>query len=187
MKKLLLIFIAIFSIAGAQAQVSYPSNFSHLSPDVYKVQMLNTSNTIPNAVLDTATDGTALYLTVAKRVTSTGLSTAYPIYENVTMSVIISGIKVSGTLAGTLSLQESFDGVVWGPVRNATQVPVATLTGSTTTTYSNGDSYTLTDVATTVSYSWDLLYRFAPYYRVKVLGSGTQTSSWRSWLCFSRK
>jgi hypothetical protein len=186
MKRLLFILMAVFSITGAQAQVTYPSNFTKLTAGTFRTQLLNTSSTIPNAVLDTQTNSTALYLTVAKR-TSTNLATAYPIFADATMSFIVSGIKISGTLAGTLSLEESFDGTIYGPVRNATQVPVSTLTGTTTTTYSNSDAYTVVDGAAVISYSWDLPYRYAPYYRVKIVAGGTQTSSWRAWLCFSGK
>jgi hypothetical protein len=186
MKRLFALSVAIFSLFSVSAQVVYPSPITQLAPNIYRGQMLNTSNTHVGQRNDTATDGTALYLYTCK-IASTGLPVAYPLLEGGTLSILVSGIKVSGTAAGSISLQESYDGTNWAPVRGSAQVPVSTSVGTVTTTYVNQDAFTITDVSTQQSYSWDLPTFGAPYYRVKVLGSGTQTSSWKAWFCFKRK
>lgn len=186
MKRLIALSAAIFSLFSASAQVTYPDPIVRLAPNVYRGQMLNTSNTHVGQRNDTATNSTALYLYTCK-IASTGLPAAYPLLEGGTLSILVSGIKVSGTAAGSISLEESFDGTNFAPVRGSAQVPVATTSGTVTTTYTNQDAFTITDVATQQSYSWDLPTFSAPYYRVKVAGSGTQTSSWKAWFCFRRK
>lgn len=180
-----LLVACLLSFTGF-AQQAYPSNFTRLAPNKFKAQLINTSNTLPNAVLDTATDATALYLTVAKKNTS-NLGVAYPLLEGGKATIIVTGVKISGTVAGTVSVEQSFDGTIWAPYKRAIAVPVSTTTGTVTTTYASGDAFTLTDVSTTQAASFEIPELNAPYLRVKVGGTGTQTSSWRAYICLTRK
>lgn len=185
MKKILFVFIALLALTQAQGQTNpYPSPIAMPAPNVFRAQMLNVSNTIPNAVLDTATDATALYLTLAKR-TSTGLATAYPLYRSGSLSITVTGVKISGTPAGSITVEQSYDGSVWAPIHYATAVPLSSLTStSVTTTYTSSDVFTITNVATVQANSWDFPKKYAPYLRVKIAGTGTQTSSWRAFFTF---
>lgn len=186
MKFITSLLVACLLCFTGMAQQAYPSNFTKLAPNKFRAQLINTSNALPNAVLDTATDATALYLTVAKRNTS-NLGVAYPLLEGGKATVIVTGVKISGTVAGTISLEQSFDGTIWAPYKNSLQVPVSTTTGTVTTTYGTNDAYTMQNVSTVQSTSIEVPELNAPYLRVKVGGSGTQSSSWRAYICLTRK
>lgn len=185
MKKILFVFMAFLALTQAQGQ-TYPLPITAIAPNLFRGQMLNTSNTLPNAVLDTATNATALYLYIAKRVTSTGLATAYPLFKSGSLTIAVTGIKISGTVAGTITVEQSSDGTIWAPIRYTTSVPISSLTStSVTTTYLSTDVFTLTDVATVQANSWDYVKKpILPYLRVKIAGTGTQTSSWRAFFVF---
>lgn len=187
MKRIFTFLLALCITASAIAQITLPSNFTALSPNKYRAQLINLSNTLPNAVLDTATDATALYLTVAKK-NASNLGVIYPLYDaDASLSILATGVKISGTLAGTVSLEQSFDGTNWAPVTLSWEVPRTSVVGATTTTYTSKDVLPLSDVSTVQSIAWNIPYISAAYYRVKVGGTGTQTSSWKAYLQLNRK
>lgn len=99
------------------------------------------------AVLDTVTNSTAHYL-VTGRVS--GVAT--------TVAIHFTALEISGTTAGTATLEASIDGTTWYPYYD-----------SRDSTY----SFTLTDVATAQNYRWLVFTGGDEYYRVKVVGSGT--------------
>lgn len=66
--------------------------------------------------------------------------------------------EISGTTAGTITLEASQDGTTWGPYYD-----------SKDSVYSK----TLTDVTTAQVYRWDLTNSSDTYYRIKWVGSGT--------------
>jgi hypothetical protein len=90
-------------------------------------------------------------------------------YKDVT-NITVASIEVTGTTAGTLTLEASMDGTNWYNVYN-----------STDTTY----SFALSDVTTSQVYRWQLLGVANKYYRVKSTGSGspsyTTTAKIESW------
>lgn len=188
MKKLLL-FIAVICSFSSFAQPGKPPA-PNTAPNAYvwTGQMLNTANTYVGSRLDTATNSTPLYLSVCQTAT-TGLPVVYPLFGSGTMSFLLTGIKISGTPAGTAILEESYDGVIYGPVHTSNNgLPATATTGTVTTTYTNTtpDVLTIANVATVQGITLNLPTNPAPFYRWNITGSGTQTSSWRGFWCFTR-
>lgn len=194
MKSLFALLISILLVAGANAQTfNYPAPITQSAPGVVYGQMLNTSNTYVGSRNDTATNSTALYLYVCKIATS-GLPVAYPLYAKGSISFNVSGIKITGNPAGSLSVEQSFDGTNWAPVKTTpTIASISTdsvgviYTTLATYTYNSFDLYSIQDVAGTQSYSFNIGEKHVAYYRIKVGVSGTQTSSWKAWFCLISK
>jgi len=135
MKKVLL-FIALVLALAVQTQAQRIS--------VPPTDM--TSNTY-GKTSDTVTSATAKYL----------VSAALPATTEVTISAVFT--KISGTVAGTASLEASVDGTNWFTInRSNTDTGVGT--------------FTLTDVAGQTK-SWTLSSPTVRYVRLKTVGSGT--------------
>ena len=83
-------------------------------------------------------------------------------YKNVTIQMLVT--EISGTTAGTVTLQGSLDGTNWDTATDATSVP-------TITTKSPAD------VTTTQSFTWKY-YNGSPYsyYRISYAGAGTMSA-----------
>ena len=111
MKKLLILSAILFTSVVSFGQANpYPAPNSQPAPFTMTGQMLNTSSTFIYEVLDTATDAQTLYLYTCKYDATTHLPVVYPVYGYGTISFIVKSLKISGTPAGTVSLEESFDG-----------------------------------------------------------------------------
>lgn len=181
MKKILFLFAILISFS-----VSFGQSLTSPTPGVTTGQMLNTSNTHPSQTNDTLTDAGTLYLSITQwttAVSTTRLPALYPLYGSGTLSIIINGVKITGTPAGTVSLEESTDGVHWAQVRLSVMPIIAT--ADTAYVYTFYDLLTIANVSTTQSLSWNLATKPVPYYRLKIAGSGTQTSSWKAWFYFT--
>jgi len=132
MKKLLFALLLFAGVCNAQVTGPAITNLGNLL------------STPTHATTDTITDATA--------------KSQYAIIKGVNQSVTVQCIitKVTGTVAGTVKLQGSIDGVVYNDVPGA-------------------GTFTLTDVSSQNCsfYSIPSLYQ---YYRVLVTPSGTQSS-----------
>lgn len=98
-------------------------------------------------VTDTVTSTAAKYM----------VSSALPATMKITVAATF--VELSGTTAGTATIEGSLDGTNWHPL----------LVHGTTTAQ---PSYTVTDTANQVT-SWDLIYLDDRYLRVKVVGVST--------------
>lgn len=134
--KLFLGLMLIFSVSQSFAQAPTGPKITYSAVG----QALSTPN---HAVTDTITNTTVAY--------------QYAIVQGSNSSVTFQSLftKVTGTVAGTIALQGSIDGVNWS----------ATL----------GNAFTLTDVSTQVA-SFTVTPSTYQYYRVVVTPSGTQSS-----------
>jgi hypothetical protein len=132
--------------------------------------MLNTAK-VYGTLQDTATNTTALPLYICEKTTA-GVVTSYPVIDNGTLSILAECTKITGTLTGTVTLEQSFNNVNWGPVTYL----------NSTDTASIPVSYPIADVSTmqTITFNLPLIYASA-YYRVVFRGVGTATSLWKSY------
>jgi hypothetical protein len=144
-----LALVALFSIT-AKSQITTPT------PGYITGQMVNLSNPIPYAALDTTTNATTIYLSTAKWSSTTGLPYVNPVYGAGTISFTVAGRVISGTAHGYAKLQQSVDGVNWGDVYNGTTLII--------------DS---NNVVTATPVTHDFVAKYSPYYRVKVYTWGT--------------
>jgi len=172
MKKLLTALLLLVGFAS-YAQNSWYSPYSNTF-ETY-TQLWNLSNVYYNGVtsanlgnqLDTATDATALYLTTAQWGTGTVNSDTFrvaPINGSGTIHFEITSLKCTGTPTVTVTIEESSNGVSgW-----------STVAGTSALTF-NPSSLTVS-----TSQAYDLSVKYCKYYRVKVLGTGTQTTSWQA-------
>lgn len=207
MKRILVALIAVlcFGTTYAQpfksptAQTFSNPNF-YPTPNVQVGQLLDITNSyyylnvtpfVKNSFKDTTTTGTATkYLYVAIRGTLSSPTVApvvaadtfvpYPIWADGTISFVVSGIKVSGTPAGSITVEQSADGLIWSPVHTSNnRVAAGTMSSPDTLVINSGSSIQ--------AYSWDYPVKFQPYYRLNISTTGTETSSWRAWYCFTAK
>lgn len=153
---------------------------------------LNVTPFVKNSFKDTTTTGTATkYLYVAIRGTLASPTVApvsavdtfvpCPIYGVGVLSFMVSGIKVSGTPAGSITVEQSPDGLVWSPVHTSNQriLYAAGVTAPDTLVINSGTAIQ--------AYSWDYPVKYMAYYRLNISTTGTETSSWRAWYCFTAK
>lgn len=123
-------------------------------------QMLNTSNAYPGTQLDTLAASTTINLTIADAAVTT--FAPYPVFGTGTITFIANCTKISGSPAGTITIQKSGDGATWAPI------VAGTVAGS--------DTFTIANVSGVQSYSWDKPIKYAPYYRgVIATTSATQS------------
>lgn len=138
MKKFLFLFLGLFVLFSVSVQAQAPT-----APKISYAVVKNALSSPTHAVTDTITNTTVAY--------------QYAIVGGSNTSVTFQSLftKVTGTPAGTISLQGSIDGVNW----------------STTI----GTAFTLTDVSTQVA-SFVVSPSYYQYYRIVVTPSGTQSS-----------
>lgn len=106
---------------------------------------------------DTVTNATTVYLTSPEVKDVDGTAT-----------IVINATEISGTTAGTITLQGSLDGTNWIALTDATAVPaIATKTA--------------TDVASQ-SFMWRVTGNPVRFYRVSWAGSGTMSDSFTAQL-----
>lgn len=168
------LFIALLLFVGLTANAQN----TNISPNIYTGQMLNPAKTYGTSKLDTATNTTALPLHVVK--TNPARTKAYntPIVDEGQLAVLASCTKITGTLTGTVTLEQSFDTVTWAP---------ATYQNSTDTG-SIPYSYSIADVSTAQLITFNLpSIPAAPYWRVVFRGVGTATSQWVSYVSVKKK
>jgi hypothetical protein len=168
MKKIFSIIALLLSVTAFAQIPSLPA--PNTAPSAYEQvgQMLNLSSTVRYEVLDTITTSSStvtLYLATANYSFITGLPVLYPVIGTGTISFVISGLKISGTLSGNATVQGSDDGVRWAQIRNNTLV--------------SGDTLTIGSGTAAQTYSWDFSSKRYRYYRLAiVIPTGTQQSSW---------
>lgn len=170
MKKLLTLIAVLTGFASYAQRTSVPAPVSIPTPYAQTGQMLNLSNTNANATLDTATNATTLYLATASY-NSSGLPVKYAVYGQGLFSVIVKGLKISGSPSGSLKLQESYDGTNWADCR---AIRVADAVD------------TILNQSAAQYFSFDREYSFAPYHRVAITTGGSQVSSWAAWWFFNQ-
>lgn len=192
--KISLLAVALLISVASFGQKTIPLPSTIPTPGAFTGQLLNLSNTYPSATNDTATNTTALYLTVAAWNTTTLLPYIYPLFGSGTITFVVNGVKISGTPAGSITLEESTDGTHWAqsrvsidPVISSTRTVSALDSNTATYTMLYADMYTILNVSTTQAFSINLPSKPVPYYRIKILGVGTQTSSWKAWYFFTLK
>jgi hypothetical protein len=180
MKRFIAITIAIcFSLTSfAQGtRVTTPSrNNPNYVPAAYcqAGQLLNIANAYPGTLLDTPATGTQttyLYTAIngslaAPKVTPSVAADTfvpYPVYGDGQLTIVVNGLKISGTPAGKVVLEESPNGIIWGN-------SPADVVASTTDTIAN--------VATVQKFTFKRSVKSCPFYRVRIETNGTQQSSW---------
>lgn len=169
MKKYLL-FIALLISLTSNAQLVNVTKSPNSCPTPGQItgQMRNLSNTYPLAALDTLTDAGTLYLNIAYW-NGSNLPVIMPVYQKGKISFVVKGLKIGGTPAGTVTIEESANGTSWAAVPNAV----------------TADSvYTIVNQSAAQYKAYNYATKYTPYYRVKIVGSGTSTSSWlANWYC----
>jgi hypothetical protein len=168
------LFIALLLTLGLFANAQNVN----VSPNIYTGQMLNPAKTYGTSKLDTATDATALPLHVVRLNTARTKGYNTPIVDEGQVSFLASCTKISGTLTGTVSLEQSFDSTKWAPytVINSADTGMIPL------------SYAITNVSTEQLITFNIPYIPAvPYWRVVYRGTGTAVSQWVSYVCVKRK
>lgn len=122
--------------------------------------------------LDTAINTTPLYLYIGQPgIPFVAVDTLipFPITGNGTICFVLVGLNVSGTTAGKITIQQSITGLPgsWGNVE-----PVNT-----------ADSVTITAAGV---YTFNFKDKFACYYRVAIVPTGTQKTTWQGWYYFRK-
>ncbi len=141
MKKIMLFAVVLITLAAFDVKAQRTQKF--LSPFGFET--------------DTVTNTGTAYLTV--RNTKEGS-------DVVAIQVVCT--KISGTTAGTLTLQGSLDGVNFYALTDTTSVP-------------NINTFTATDVASQ-TFIWKLSDNPVEFYRVSWTGSGTMSATLKAFL-----
>lgn len=136
-----LITLALFMLASV---------FAYAQNTAYQVMKVHFANT--NVLTDTVTNTATGYV-------STLTAMVNPAY---TTTVQIEIVKISGTVAGTVTLQGSLDGTNWSTATSGALAITAT--------------YTATDVATQ-SKNWIIVNNPYKYYRATWTGTGTMSAT----------
>lgn len=195
MKRIITIFALILLGATAMAQKLAVPPPNSLKGGNITGQMLNLSNTYVGSRLDSLTNATTKYFNICQIRTTTGLPVNFGLYDKGKLSIIVSGLKISGTPAGTVTVEQSFDGVTWAPVRTkmpprisgvSTDTTGVIYTSDATYTYQNPDEYTIVNTSAAQGFSIDLDVKYGYFYRVNITTTGTQVSSWTCWYNFIR-
>jgi hypothetical protein len=166
------LFIALLLTLGLFANAQNVN----VSPNIYTGQMLNPAKTYGTKA-DTATNTTALPLHVVRVNSAATKGYNTPIVVDGHLSFLASCTKITGTLTGTVSLEQSFDSTTWAPytVINSADTGMIPL------------SYAITDVSTTQLVTFNLpSIPAAPYWRVVYRGVGTATSRWLAYVCVKK-
>lgn len=150
MKKFIFILSALCFTLGVQAQVIKP---------LTGIQMVksysNASHVTTYITYDTVTNTGTNYITNKAIVSGPGQ----------TVSIQWTAVKLSGTVAGTVTLQASLDGLNF-----------FALTGNSTVENTTISTFTPTDVATQTK-SWVIKNNPFPWYRVSWTGAGTMAAT----------
>ena len=155
MKKLFFLIPLLFSVATfAQTTKSNPTPLAQYG------QMLVSGKTYTGTYLDTTTTGT-LYLYSCKG--SNGSLKQSPTYGYHKGTVTVNVLKISGTPAGTLSLESSPDSLHWGAACYFTGGYV--------------DTFQITNVSTLQTKKFIIDGIVEPYIRVNATGRGTYSMS----------
>lgn len=171
MKRLFAFLMCVLVSTCAMAQAKSAAPLTDRDAFTVTGQLVNLSNSIAGATNDTANNAATIYLTLAKW-SSTGVPSAFGLMGNGSLSVVVNGVKITGTPAGTIRLEESPDGVHWGPCPSGAFVDAVD---------------TILNVATVQKYTFSREVKLSPFYRAAITTIGTQSSSWQAWLCFTRR
>lgn len=180
MKKIMtVVALLISATVFGQANKTTTPTFLHPNytpvPFVRVGQMLNILNAYPGTLLDTVTNTGSVYLYTADAGTplvAVDTFVPYPVIGAGSISFVVTGTKISGTPAGNISLEQSADGVNWGPCRQSASVYM--------------DTATITNTST-IAYTWDKQVKYALYYRIKITGAGTQATSWKAYYILNKQ
>ncbi len=167
------LFIALLLFAGITANAQNVN----VSPNIYTGQMLNPAKTYSGTKADTATNTTALPLHVVRVNSAATKGYNTPVVVDGHMSFLASCTKITGTLTGTVSLEQSFDSTTWAPytVINSADTGMIPL------------SYAITDVSTAQLITFNLpSIPAVPYWRIVYRGVGTATSRWLAYVCVKK-
>lgn len=100
---------------------------------------------------------------VALNATTTFLTSPAIVGSKATVTIVLTATKNTGTIAGTITLQGSLDGVSFVAMTDATAIP-------------NITTKTATDVATQV-HAWQVTGNRFKFYRVSWVGTGTMNAT----------
>ena len=166
------LFIALLLFVGVTANAQN----TNISPNIYTGQMLNPAKTYGTKA-DTATNTTALPLHIVRMNAARTKGYNTPIVDEGQISFLASCTKITGTLTGTVSLEQSFDSTTWAPyaVVNSADTGMIPLT------------YAITDVSTAQLITFNLpSIPAVPYWRIVYRGVGTATSRWLAYVCVKK-
>jgi hypothetical protein len=167
MRKLILALFAVVLSLGLNAQTVQ----SIQAPFTVWGQMLVPAKTYAGTYRDTVTNASTIYLTTCKG--SNGSLTAGAVYGQGVMNISLSCTKITGAPFGSAKLEQSYDGSNWYMA---------------SPTYNNQmDSLIIDSVSATKTKTWTIADNCAPYYRVKLTLTGTQSSSYISQYFLNRK
>jgi hypothetical protein len=177
------LLICLTSFAQTRATTASRENPNYVPvPYCMQGQMLNIANAYPGNALDTSVTGsTTSYLYVAingslaipevNPVTAADTFVPYPIWGVGLMTITVNVLKISGTPACTITLEESTDAVHWSPC------PADVIADGVDT---------VANVATTQQFTFKRRFKSSPHTRVKFSWSGTETSSYSSFYSWAR-
>ena len=177
--------------------------------NAYAYVQFNTIPFVPSSFLDTTTTGTStmfLYIAASGNLVnvfnSSNSSTnnppyygpilpiaaadtfvPFPIYNDATLSITVNITKVSGTPAGSVTVESSPDGFHWGPIHTSNnRVVSSVLTGTVTAanTLSSPDTMTINNVSGVQAYTF-IVTNDVPYHRLRIATTGTETSTAQAW------
>lgn len=150
MKKLIFgLLLFAFAFVGNAQTVITPLSGTSMVKSYY-----NASHVLTYITVDTVTNTGTNYLQNKYLVSGSAQSVTIQWYAS----------KISGTIAGTVTLQGSLDGINW-----------VTITGNNTVNNVSISTYTATNV-TSQSYVWVLQNNPFPWYRVTWTGAGTMAA-----------
>lgn len=151
---------ALCFVTGAYAQTvaSIPT------PGSITGQLLTVAKTYTGTYKDTFTNAGTNYLTIVTG--RNGSLTAGPTWGAGLLQIAFTETKISGAPYGNARIEMSFDGTNWYP---AVYYP--------STNYQ--DTTLIDSLAATRSRTYNVV-KVAPYYRLKVVLTGTQSTSWVS-------
>jgi hypothetical protein len=157
MKRLLTLFALLISFAS----FGQPLTHNETIPFIIKGQMLQSGKTYTGNFLDTVTDAGTIYLYTC--VGSNGSLRQGPVYGTGDLEVKFWYTKISGTPAPIIRLESSFDSTNWANEPYYTNYT---------------DTLAIGAVQPTFNKTWYISNKVAPYYRIKITVSGTQSSSY---------
>ncbi len=177
MKKILLALAIIgclaYSPPDVQAQMNGTTYMAVTPPLSVGGQMVNVLNDYhglapafgasrpDGAYLDTMTNGVTLHLNIAKpgkQVTSVDTLIPASVIGDGKISFTATYLKISGTPAGYCYIEQSYDAVIWNEVPGIV-------------------ADTITNVSGLQIFTYNILEKFAPFYRWTYTTTGTQVGS----------
>ena len=178
-----------YTIAGQMIRVDNP----------YAYEQFNVKPFIAYSFLDTTSTGTStmyLYIStngkyVSPAVTPRALADTfvpYPIYATGSLEIAAFFIKVSGTPAGSITIEESNNGYSWAPVHLSDARVVSSVNTGTVTAYNSlsaPDSMQIANVATVQKYAWHFPIKYDFFYRANISTTGTETGTVQMFYAFN--